>query len=97
MRMSIVILQTFKAAAGKYEALAAAIAATLPSTAARPGAEFMHAAGDPAAGVITVYEQWDGPENQQAYVAWRMQQPGLAEMFALIDGRPKIEQLAKVF
>lgn len=95
--MSIVILQTFKAQAGKYEALAAAIAGMLPATAAKKGATFVHAAGDAANGVITVYQQWDSAEDQAAYQAWRMQQPGLAEMFALIDGAPKIEQLAKVF
>jgi len=95
--MSIVILQSFKAVEGRYSELSNIIATMLVDTAARAGAEFMHAAGDPASGEITIYEQWDSPENQQAYVAWRMQQPDIGKLMTLLGGPPKIQQLAKLY
>lgn len=95
--MSIVVLQTFTAAEGQYDKLACTISQMLPGTAARTGAEFIKAAGNPAEGVITVYEQWDGPDNLQAYVSWRMSQPDAAAMISLLKEPPKIQQLAHLF
>jgi len=95
--MSIVILQTFKAAEGRYSELADAIAAMLIDTAARRGAELVRAAGDPASGVVTIFQQWDGEDNQRAYVAWRMKDTNLATMMALLREPPKIEQLSQIF
>lgn len=95
--MSFVILQTFNAAEGRYDDLAQMISRMLVDTAAREGAEFVHAAGDRALGVITVYQQWATPESQKAYTQWRMQQPDTTSMFALIKGAPKIDQLAHLF
>lgn len=95
--MSIVIVQNFKAADGKYAELSQTIAAMLVDTAKRAGAEHMHAAGDAASGTITIYEQWDGPENQQAYVAWRMQQPDIGKLMTLLGGAPEIRQLERLY
>ncbi len=94
--MSIVIMQTFKAAEGRYEDLARVIAAMLPDTAARPGAEFVHAAGDPASATVTVYQQWDCEKNQRDYAAWRAT-TDVSPLMALLGGAPKIEQLSQLF
>ena len=95
--MSIVILQTFKAVEGRYAELAGALTAMLPDTAARAGAEFVHAAGDAAAGVVTIYEQWDRAESLQAYVAWRTENTDVSALMALLESPPKIEQLACLY
>jgi hypothetical protein len=43
----------------------------LPDTAARQGVELIRAAGDAATQTVTIYEEWDRIEKQQAYMAWR--------------------------
>lgn len=95
--MSIVILQTFKAAEGRYRNLAEMIASMLVDTASRQGAQFVRAAGDPATGIVTIFQVWDGEESQRAYAAWRTENTDVAELIALLREPPKIEQLSQIF
>ncbi|MGB7219882.1 MAG: hypothetical protein WBD07_13875 [Vicinamibacterales bacterium] len=95
--MSVVVMFTFKAAEGRYQELAGVMKATLPDTAARPGAKLIRAAGDPATGTVTLYEEWDRPESQQAYMAWRTERGDLAKLASMLREPPKIEQLALIF
>ena len=95
--MSIIVLQTFEAAEGKYQELADMLTRMLPDTAAQPGAEIVRAAADPEQGVVKIFEQWDGPENLRAYLSWRMGNTDMAAFMSLMRGPPKIEQLARIY
>ncbi len=95
--MSIVVTLTLKAAEGQYEALAKVMQDILPDTAARPGAELIRAAGDPASGTIIVYEEWDCLESQQAYMAWRTERGDLNGIGPLLGAPPNFEQKTLLF
>ena len=95
--MSVVVMLTLKAAEGRYQELAGMMKAVLPYTAARAGAELIRAAGDPATGTVTIYEEWDRLESQQAYMAWRAERGDIAKLVSLLREPPKIEQLAHLF
>ena len=95
--MSVVVMLTFKAAEGLYDQLAETMKAVLPDTAARTGAQLIRAAGDPASGTVTLYEEWDRIESQQAYMAWRAERGDLAALGAMLGEPPKVETLTLLF
>ena len=95
--MSVVVMLTLKAAEGRYQELAGLMKAILPDTAARAGAELIRAAGDPATGTVTLYEEWDHLESQQAYMAWRTERGDIAKLVSMLREPPKVEQLAQLF
>ncbi len=95
--MSVVFVLTLKAAEGRYDQLVETTKAILPDTAAWPGAELIRAAGDPATGTVTVYEEWDRPESQQAYIAWRAQRGDLEVLEAMLREPPSLEQQTLLF
>lgn len=95
--MSVVVMLTLKAAEGRYAELAGVMQAILPDTMARDGAELIRAAGDPATGTVTLYEEWDRIESQQAYMAWRSERGDIAKLVTLLREPPKVEKLVKLF
>lgn len=95
--MPVVVMLTLKAAEGRYGDLAATIKAILPDTVARPGARLIRAAGNPATGTITLYEEWDRIESQQAYLAWRTERGDIATLVAMLREPPLVEQLTLLF
>ena len=95
--MSVVVMLTLKAAEGRFEELAGMMKAILPDTAARAGAELIRAAADPATGTVTIYEEWDKIESQQAYMAWRTERGDITKLVSVLGAPPKVEQLAHLF
>jgi quinol monooxygenase YgiN len=95
--MSVVFMLTMKASEGRYGELAEAIKAMLPDTAARPGAELIRAAGDPATGTVTVYEEWDSAESHKAYTAWRKARGEIGSFGQFLSEPLKLEQLTLLF
>lgn len=95
--MSVVVMLTFKAAEGCYEQLGETMKAILPDTAARPGAQLIRAAGDPASGTVTLYEEWDRIESQTAYMAWRAERGDIAALGPMLREPPKVEALTLLF
>lgn len=95
--MSVVVILTLKAGEGRYEELAAIMQAILPDTAVRPGAQLVRAAGDPATGTVTLYEEWDRIESQQDYMAWRTDRGEIAKLVSMLREPPKVEQLVLLF
>jgi quinol monooxygenase YgiN len=95
--MPVVVMLTMRAAEGRYGELAETIKAILPDTAARPGARLIRAAGNPSTGTITLYEEWDRIESQQAYLAWRTERGDIATLAAMLREPPQVEQLALLF
>lgn len=89
--MSVTVILTLKAKPGGYEALASTMAAILPDTAARDGAELIRAAGDPATETVVVHEIWDRIESQQAYLAWRKERGDLDTLGALLGAPPRFD------
>jgi hypothetical protein len=69
----------------------------LPDTAARPGAELIRAAGDPATGTVTVYEEWDSAESHKAYTAWRASRGEIGSFGQFLSEPLKLEQLTHLF
>jgi quinol monooxygenase YgiN len=95
--MSVVVMLTLKAAEGRYDQLAETIQAILPDTVARPGAMLIRAAGNPATGTVTLYEEWDRIESQQAYMAWRADRGDIATLASLLREPPQVAQLTSLF
>jgi hypothetical protein len=95
--MSVVVMLTLKAAEGRYEELTGTVKVILPDTAIRPGAELIRAAGDPGTQTVTIYEEWDRLESQQAYMAWRSERGDVAKLVSMLREPPKIEPLTLLF
>lgn len=91
--MSVVVILTLKAAEDQYDQLAATMQAILPDTAKREGAELIRAAGDAEARTVTVYEEWDRIESQQAYMAWRTERGDIATLVAMLREPPELKVL----
>lgn len=94
---SVVVTLTLKAKEDQYETLKATMAAILPDTAARDGAELIRAAGDDEAKVVTVYEEWDRIESQQAYMAWRTERGDIEKLVSLLREPPQVSVLSHIF
>jgi quinol monooxygenase YgiN len=94
--MSIVVLLTAKAKEDQYDNLVTTMKTILPDTAARDGAEMICAAANPEDKSVIVYEVWDKPENQQAYLKWRAERGDLEKLAALLREPPTFEKLDQV-
>lgn len=95
--MSVTVVLTLKAKPGTYADLAATMAAILPDTAARDGAELIRAAGDPETETVIVHEIWDRIESQQTYLAWRAERGDLETLGRMLREPPKFDTLATIF
>lgn len=95
--MSVVVTLALKAKPETYAQLAATIQTILPDTAARPGAELIRAAGDPATHTVHLYEVWDRIESQQSYFAWRAERGDLDRLGALLASPPEVRTLDNLF
>lgn len=95
--MSVVVTLTLKAKDENYDELVKTMAAILPDTAAFAGAELIRAAGDDASKTVTVYEEWDKIESQQAYLGWRTERGDIDTLVAMLREPPQIDVLTHIF
>lgn len=95
--MSVVVMLTLKARDESYDQLKQTMAAILPDTARRDGAELIRCGGDDGAKTVTVYEEWDRIESQQAYMAWRTERGDIDKLVALLREPPQVAVLDHIF
>lgn len=95
--MSVVVMLTLKAKEDQYDALVATMKAILPDTAAFEGAELIRAAGDDDAKTVTLYEEWDRIESQQAYMGWRTERGDIDTLVSMLREPPQVDIRASVF
>ncbi|MEM7547916.1 MAG: antibiotic biosynthesis monooxygenase [Pseudomonadota bacterium] len=95
--MSVVVILTLKAKDETYDQLVGTMAAILPDTAGFKGAELIRAAGDDESKTVTIYEEWDRIESQQAYFAWRTERGDIDTLVGMLREPPKVEVLKHIF
>lgn len=95
--MSVVVMLTLKARDETYGELKKTMAAILPDTAAREGAELIRCGADEGTKTVTVYEEWDRIESQQAYMAWRTERGDIDTLVAMLREPPRVDVLDHVF
>lgn len=95
--MSVVVMLTLKAKDDQYDTLKATMKAILPDTAARDGAELIRAGGNDETKTVTIYEEWDRIESQQAYMAWRVERGDIEKLVALLREPPQVDVLDHIF
>ena len=95
--MSVVVMLTLKAKEDQYDQLCATMKAILPDTAARDGAELIRAGGDDKTKTVTVYEEWDRIESQEAYMAWRTERGDIDTLVSMLREPPKVDVLTHLF
>lgn len=95
--MPIVIVVTFKAKKERYTDLTDLLQTMLIETLARPGAEIIRAAGDPATSTITIYEQWESVESHQGYRKWSTENRDPAKLISMLREAPSSKQFEHVF
>ncbi|MEM7523657.1 MAG: hypothetical protein AAF360_07880 [Pseudomonadota bacterium] len=95
--MSVVVMLTLKAKEDQYETLLATMKAILPDTAARDGAELIRCGGNAETKTVTIYEEWDKIESQQAYMAWRTERGDIATLVSMLREPPQVDEMTHVF
>lgn len=95
--MTVVVMLTLKAKEDQYDQLCATMAAILPDTAKRDGALLIRAGGDAGSKTVTVYEEWDRIESQQAYMAWRTERGDIDTLVAMLREPPQVDVLSHIF
>ncbi|MFA5581615.1 MAG: antibiotic biosynthesis monooxygenase family protein [Paracoccaceae bacterium] len=95
--MSVVVMLTLKTKPEAFEGLKEGLSASLVDTCKYEGCLGVYAAACPDTHTITLYERWEKPEDQQAYIAWRTERGEMNATGEALREPPIFQTLQDVF
>ena len=86
----IIMVAKLEVQPGKLEAFLEYIVPNLTlSRSAKGNIRFDVLMGEVHKGAVVFYEEWESPEAQQAYLAWRVERGDLTRLMSYLSGAPE--------